>query len=85
MTTQSTSTDKRQPESLAEFAESARHESAGKDPKDMTADQHTKPIATDNEVKHDVAEKILNSGAHGEKIDIEETVEPVPDRVIESR
>lgn len=34
----------------------------------MTADQHTAPIPTDNEVKHDVAEKILNSGAHGEKL-----------------
>lgn len=51
----------------------------------MTADQHTAPIPTDNEVKHDVAEKILNSGAHGEKIDIEETVAPIPDRVIENR
>lgn len=85
MTTQTSSNDKRQPESLAEFAESARHESDGRDAKDMKANQHTKPIATDNEVKHEVAEKILNSGAHGEEIDIEETVEPIPDRIIESR
>jgi hypothetical protein len=76
---------KQQPEAVAEFAETARHESSGKDPKDMTADQHTKPIPTQNKVKHEVAEKILSSGAHHEKIDIEETVEPIPDRVIESR
>jgi hypothetical protein len=45
----------------------------------------TKPPAANNEVKHVVAEKILSSGAHCEKIDIEETVKPIPDRVIESR
>lgn len=72
MSIETTSTEKRQPEALAEFAESARHESSGKDPKDMTADEHTKPIATENEVKYEVAKKILNSGARGEKIDIME-------------
>jgi hypothetical protein len=85
MTIQKSSTEKRQPESLAELAESARNESSGKDPKDMTADEHTKPPAANNEVKHEVAEKILSNGAHGEKIDIQETVKPIPDRVIESR
>jgi uncharacterized protein YqeY len=85
MNTEKSSGQKQRPEAVAEFAETARHESSSKDPKDMTADEHTAPIPVDNEVKHDVAEKILNAGAHGEKIDIEETVEPIPDRVIESR
>lgn len=57
MSIETTSTEKRQPEALAEFAKSTRHESSGKDPKDMTADEHTKPIATENEVKYEVAKK----------------------------
>ena len=76
---------KQQPEALAEFAETARSSNPAGEEKDLTADQHTKPIPTSNKDKHQAATEILKEGAQGEHVDVEKEVEKLPDRVTDSR
>ncbi len=70
------------PEALSQFAESARD---GEDsPKELTADQETKPRPTSNKVKHKVATRILHDGAEGEHPDPKaEGADQLPDRIID--
>ena len=71
---------KQRPEALAQFAESARDSETS--PKHLDADNETAPIATDNAVKHDVATKLLNEGAHGREPDPDAAGEDrLPDRI----
>jgi hypothetical protein len=79
--------DKRQPEALAEFAESARKQppSGKKDPKPQQATEHTTPLPESNSLKHDAATKVLREGATCEEQGADEAVEKTQDRIIESR
>ena len=54
---------KQQPEALAEFAETARSSDPAGEEKDLTADQHTKPIPTSNKDKHQAATDLKKSEA----------------------
>jgi hypothetical protein len=70
-----------QPDALAELAETSREKIPGDGPRSLDADEKTKPISTDNDVKHDVAEKLLAAGAHGQIPDAKEAgVDRLPDR-----
>ena len=74
-----------QPESLAEFAESARHQETDGEAKNLTANKHTTPIPTDNANKHSAATEILRKAVEDGKHDPSEEVDKLPDRIIESR
>jgi|GEM_PF-6981260 len=75
---------KQRPEALAELAQSARDEQ--KAGKKLVADARTKPIPTDNDIKHGIAEHLLNDGAHGDDPDpAHADVDELPDRIIDSR
>lgn len=70
-----------QPEALAELAETSREKIPGQGPRSLVANENTKPISSDNHLKHDVAEKLLAAGAHGEIPDPEKSgVDQLPDR-----
>lgn len=70
-----------QPEALAELAETSREEIPGEGSRSLTASEKTKPIPADISVKHDVAEKLLAAGAHGEIPDQKKAgVDRLPDR-----
>ncbi len=72
---------KQQPEALAELAKTSREKIPGDGPRDLYADDQTKPIATQNTKKHKVAEVLLNAGAKGKKIDPDSAGEnQLPDR-----
>ena len=73
------------PEALAAFAEASRHD--GKKPDDLgvKADRHTAPIPTDPDKKQEAATKILHKGATGKDTGVNEAVDDLPDRIIESR
>jgi len=74
------------PESLAQFAQSARQKNSDKAPKPLRADEHTKPIPTPNRDKHQVATELLQQGAREEEPDPQDAgVEKLPDRIIDSR
>lgn len=74
------------PESLAQFAQSARQKNSDKAPKPLQADEHTTPIPTSNRDKHQVATKLLQQGARDEEPDPQDAgVEKLPDRIIDSR
>lgn len=74
------------PESLAQFAKSARQKNSKKAPKALQADEHTAPIPTSNRDKHQVATELLQQGALEEDPDPQTAgVEKLPDRIIESR
>ena len=70
-------TKNQRPEALAQFGESAREENPSPSPKSLKADAETAPVATENRVKHDVATRLLNDGAHG--------AQPDPDAAGEDR
>lgn len=74
-----------QPEALAEFAETARSADPKGEKKSLDADQHTNPIPTQNQDKHQAATDILKKGAAGEDVDVEAEVEDLPDRINDSR
>ena len=75
-----------QPESLAEFAESARSKNPHGEKKPLTATARTAPVAAKNQVKHEVASNLLNSGAHGlHPNPHSEGVDKLPDRIFNSR
>ncbi len=70
------------PEALAQFGQSAREENSGKSPKNLVSDDETAPVATDNPVKHDIATRLLNEGAHGGEPDLDSAGEDrLPDRI----
>ena len=70
------------PEALAQFAEAAKNQETKKAARPLTADENTSPIPTDNADKHDIAETLLNRGAHGEAPDPEAAGEDkLPDRI----
>ncbi len=71
-----------QPEALAQFAEAARTDVGGDTaPRFLKATGKTKPLAAPNETKHEVAEKLLSQGAHGEQPDPDSAGEDrLPDR-----
>jgi hypothetical protein len=74
------------PESLAQFAQSARQKNSDKVPKPLKADEHTAPIPTSNRDKHQVATELLQQGALEEEPDPQDAgVEKLPDRIIDSR
>lgn len=74
------------PESLAQFAKSARQKNSEKAPKALQADEHTTPIPTSNRDKHQVATELLQQGAVQEDPDPQAAgVDKLPDRIIESR
>ena len=74
------------PESLAQFAQSARQQNSDKVPKPLQADEHTAPIPTSNRDKHQVATELLQQGALEVEPDPQEAgVEKLPDRIIDSR
>lgn len=72
------------PESLAEFAESARRQETDGEAKNLTANKHTAPIPTDNADKHAAATEILRNAVEDGDHDHTEEVDKLPDRVIES-
>lgn len=80
-----TKSRKQQPEALATFAEASRQ--GGKKPDDLglEADKNTAPIPTDPGEKQEAAAKVLHKGATGEDEGVEEAVDDLPDRIIESR
>jgi hypothetical protein len=80
-----TKSQKQRPEALATFAEASRK--GGKKPDDLgvEADDNTEPIPTDPKKKQRAATKVLHKGATGEDTGVEEAIEDLPDRIIESR
>lgn len=81
---------KERPEALAEFAETARKQQKQKETvrKPLTADEHTVPVAEDNEDKHEAATRLLEEGATGEKDGggaDEEALRMTRDRIRDSR
>lgn len=75
-----------QPEALSEFAKSARRKDNDEHNKSLAADSESKPIPTENELKHDVAEKLLHAGAKGKKLDPDRAgADQLPDRVIDNK
>lgn len=72
---------KQQPEALAKLAEATAKQTAGKEGASLTANSDTKPIPTQNQIKHDVAEKLLRAGAEGSDPDPKAAGEDrLPDR-----
>lgn len=73
------------PEALATFAAAAR--SGGKKPDDLglEADERTAPIPADPKAGQANAARILQEGATGRRSGAEQTVDELPDRIIESR
>jgi hypothetical protein len=72
---------KQQPEALAKLSEATAKQTAGKTGASLTADRNTKPIPTQNKIKHDVAEKLLHAGAEGSEPDPKAAGEDrLPDR-----
>lgn len=74
---------KQQPEALAEFAESARHDNDTGKPEVATS--HTQPKPEPNRIKHDAATRVLNEGATGRDKGADEAVARTQDRIKESR
>lgn len=74
------------PESLAQFARSARQKNSDHVPEPLQADEHTAPIPTSNRDKHQVATELLQQGALEMEPDPQDAgVEKLPDRIIDSR
>jgi hypothetical protein len=74
-------TTKQQPEALAKLADATTKQAAGKQGASLTANKDTKPIPTQNKIKHDVAEKLLRAGAEGDEPDPKAAGEDrLPDR-----
>ncbi len=80
-----TKSRKQRPEALATFAEASRH--GGKKPDDLglEADHHTAPISTDPKKKQEAATRVLHKGATGKDTGVDEAIDSLPDRIIESR
>jgi hypothetical protein len=63
------------------LAKTAREAVPGDGHRKLTADAENKPLPADNSLKHDIAEKLLSAGAHGQKPDPRKAgVEKLPDR-----
>lgn len=76
-----TKTSGSQPEALAELAKASREKVPGDGPRELSADDEDMPIPSDNRIKHDVAEAILNSGAKGKSVNPKDVGEDdLPDR-----
>jgi hypothetical protein len=60
---------KQQPEALARLGEATQDQAQGKEGAPLVANARNAPIPTENETKHDVAEKLLREGAEGEEPD----------------
>lgn len=74
-------TSKQQPEALAKLSEATAKQTAGQEGASLTANSDTKPIPTQNKIKHDVAEKLLRAGAEGSDPDPKAAGEDrLPDR-----
>jgi hypothetical protein len=73
------------PEALATFAEASRHDGKKPDDLGLKADRHTAPVPADTDKKQEAATKILHKGATGEDAGVEEAIDDLPDRIIESR
>jgi hypothetical protein len=70
-----------QPEPLAELAKTSREKIPGDGPRELQADNQTKPIPIQNTKKHSVAEALLSAGAKGRKLDPDSAGEKqLPDR-----
>ena len=74
-----------QPEALATFAEASRAKSKTPDKSALTATDATAPIPTDSRKKDKAATKVLREGVTGTDQGVEEAVDELPDRIIESR
>jgi hypothetical protein len=70
-----------QPEALAELAKTTREKIPGDGPRNLVADDETKPIPAQNDKKHEIAEALLSAGARGKKLDPKDVGEDeLPDR-----
>ena len=76
---------KQRPEALATFAEASRHDGKKPDDLGLEADRHTAPIPTDPKKKQEAATKVLHKGATGVDTGVEQAIDSLPDRIIESR
>ena len=80
-----TKSQKQRPEALATFAEASRHDGQKPDDLGLEADHHTAPLPTDPKKKQEAATKVLHKGATGEDTGVDEAIDSLPDRIIESR
>ncbi len=73
---------KAQPEVLAKFGESARHDDGEAEKPGLFADDESAPIPTDPKLKQDAAMKVFREGVFHNDQGADEAINKLPDRIL---
>jgi hypothetical protein len=73
---------KSQPEVLAKFAESARHDNGKTEKPGLFAVKESASIPTDPKLKQDAAKKVFREGAYYNDQGADEAIKKLPDRIL---